>query len=230
MNKPSPAASIKYSGQWSRRLFNACEVMDALCLSAVLRESRVERHAAIDEQRGAIDVVGIVGSEPDRRTRNVDGLADSLVRNERHQLVIGFFGLPGCGIDWCPNGPGRDAVDANATRGKLLGEAFHQQHDAAFRCRVIGVSSPRNELVHRAHEYDLAGRARSLRDDVALQKVAYGLASAQELARQVDADDRVPLRKSHFMEWGVALKPGIVDEDVDRAELFQHAAEHLLDL
>ena len=32
------------------------------------------------------------------------------------------------------------------------------------------------------------------------------------------------------MEGGVALKPGIVDEDVDRAELFQHAAEHLLDL
>jgi hypothetical protein len=70
--------------------------------------------------------------------------------------------------------------------------------------------------------------AQEIRDDVALQKVAYGLASAQELARQVDADDRVPLRKSHFMEWDVALKPGIVDEDINRAELLQHAVEHLL--
>src|SRR5215831_11900057 len=168
MNKPSPAASIKYSGQWSRRLFNACEVMDALCLSAVLRESRVERHAAIDEQRGAIDVVGIVGSEPDRRARNVDRLADSLVWNERHQLVIGFFGLPGCGIDWRPDGPRGDAVDANATRSKLLGEAFHQQHDAAFRCRVVCVPGPWNDFVHRAHEYDLAGGAGNSRDEVAL--------------------------------------------------------------
>src|SRR5262249_24441724 len=95
---------------------------DALGLSAVLRETQVAPHAAIDEQRGSFDVVGIARGEPHRGTCDVDRFTDPLVGNERHQLVIRFLGLPSRGIDRRTDSPRCDAVDANATRSKLLSQ------------------------------------------------------------------------------------------------------------
>ena len=41
---------------------------------------------------------------------------------------------------------------------------------------------------------------------------------------------RVPLRERHLVERRVLLQAGVVDEDVDRAELARHALEHRLHL
>src|SRR5262249_56088478 len=181
MNSPSPEAWIEYSGQWWRRLFNACELIErAPSLSAVLRKTRIERHAAVDEQRGPVDVIGIVGGEPDRSACNVDGLTDSLIGYKRHQLRISLSGLPGRGIDRGADRPRCDAVDANATRSNLLCEALHQQHHAAFRRCVIRVTCPGNELVDRAHEYDLACGAGNLGKDAAIEEMPNRFPSAQE--------------------------------------------------
>jgi hypothetical protein len=50
---------------------------------------------------------------------------------------------------------------------------------------------------------------------------------AEELAGQIDGNDLVPLRERHFVERRVLLQAGVVDQDVDRAELPTHAIEHL---
>src|SRR6266516_5711876 len=77
-------------------------------------KSGVERHAAIDENRRTVDVVGIVGSQPHRGAPDVVGFANALVRNQLHQLPIRFGCAPGLHIDRRAARAGGDAVDANA--------------------------------------------------------------------------------------------------------------------
>src|SRR5712692_5475171 len=81
MNTPSPAASIRYSGQCWR---SAARAPSTLAISAPRREFGVERHAAVDEQGDAVDIIAGVGRQPDSGTGNVFGLADALVGHEPH--------------------------------------------------------------------------------------------------------------------------------------------------
>src|SRR5947208_2924030 len=83
MNSPSPAASIRYSGQcWQSTARTST-------ISASRREFGVEGHAAVDEQRDAVYIIAGVGGQPDGGTGDVFGLADALVRHEPHQRLIG---------------------------------------------------------------------------------------------------------------------------------------------
>ncbi len=63
------------------------------------RETRVERHAAIDEQGGTGDVVGVVGGQPHRRARNVLGLADATVGDQPKQLRQRLVVVPSLLVD-----------------------------------------------------------------------------------------------------------------------------------
>src|SRR5262249_59003558 len=105
-----------------------------------------------------------------------------------------------------------------------------QQHHAGIRRCVIRVTCPGNELVDRAHAYDLACGAGNLGKDAAIEEMPNRFPSAQELTRQIYTDYGIPLGKRHFMECGVALEPSIVDEDVNPPEFLERASEHLLDL
>src|SRR5439155_17991732 len=73
MNTPSPAASIRYSGQCWR------STVQAPFISAPRGEFGVEGHAAVDEQGDAVYIVAGVGRQPDSGTGDVFGLADALV-------------------------------------------------------------------------------------------------------------------------------------------------------
>ena len=92
------------------------------------------------------------------------------------------------------------------------------------------MTGPRDRLVHRAHADDLAGGARHRRHDAAAHELAHRRPRAQELTGQIDADDGVPLRQGHLLKRGVPLQSGVVDQDIDRTEPFDHVAEHVLDL
>lgn len=52
-------------------------------------ETRVQRHAAIDEQRGADHVVGLVGHEPADGARHVVHLADPAIGDQLQQFPPG---------------------------------------------------------------------------------------------------------------------------------------------
>src|SRR6516162_4946645 len=93
MNAPSPAASIRYSGQW---LLSAARTSH---ISAPRGEAGVERHAAIDEQGDAVDIVAVVGGEPHCGTGDVFGLADALIRHEPHQGLVSLRRRPRGGVD-----------------------------------------------------------------------------------------------------------------------------------
>src|SRR5438270_11242978 len=93
MNTPSPAASIRYSGQW------LLSVMYPRLISASRGEFGIEGHAAIDEQRDPVDVIAVVGGEPHRGARDVLGLANALVGHEPHQRLVGFRSRPCVRVD-----------------------------------------------------------------------------------------------------------------------------------
>ena len=54
--------------------------------------------------------------------------------------------------------------------------------------------------------------------------------ATEEAALEVDVQDTVPLRRCDFEEGGVVLDAGVVDQDVEPAELLYNGLDHLLDL
>src|SRR5919106_4013890 len=86
MKRPSPAASMRYSGQWCRsasagpaaRAARTTSIFPgAAVISAPGLEAWIERHAAIDEDAGAGDVVGLVRGKPGDHAADVVDLADA---------------------------------------------------------------------------------------------------------------------------------------------------------
>src|ERR1051325_9323092 len=73
MKAPSPAASIRYSGQW---LLSAAR---ARLISASRGEFGIEGHATIDAPRAPVNVIAVVRREPHRGARDVLGLTDAFV-------------------------------------------------------------------------------------------------------------------------------------------------------
>src|SRR5262249_22778268 len=67
--------------------------------SSARRESWKQGHAAIDEQRRADHVVGLIGGEPNGGSADIIGLSDAAVGHQPHQRIVGLFGLPGGGVD-----------------------------------------------------------------------------------------------------------------------------------
>jgi hypothetical protein len=80
--------------------------------------------------------------------------------------------------------------------------------------------------VHRADAEDLACGTRDLGLHATAQKFAHRGARAQELAGEIDREHLVPLRQGQLVERCVLLQAGVVDQDVDGAELLDHGAEH----
>jgi hypothetical protein len=62
-------------------------------------------------------------------------------------------------------------------------------------------------------------------NSVALE-FAHRLACAEKLARQVHIDDLLPLSEGHLDERRVLLQSGIVNENVERTEVFTNGVEH----
>ena len=90
----------------------------------------------------AVDIVGVVGGQPNGGTADIVGLADPLVGHQLHQFGIRLGRAPCVHIDRCPNGTRRDGVDADTPSRHLQGNRLHHQHHAVLRRRIIDVSGP----------------------------------------------------------------------------------------
>src|SRR6516164_152438 len=113
-----------------KKVLDSIWVLSTHCGELTARlETRVQRHAAIHEETGAVDVVGVVGSQEHGHAANVLYLPDTLVRDELEQVVVGFGRLPGGAVDRGPDSPGADAIDPDAIRRDFLSNALHQEHD-----------------------------------------------------------------------------------------------------
>ena len=86
------------------------------------RESRIQCHATVNKKGGAGHIIGGIGHQPSRSSRNVIGLADALVGHQGHQVAIGVSRGPSIGIDGFADRARSNAVDANAIGG--VGSTF----------------------------------------------------------------------------------------------------------
>src|SRR5215831_10928795 len=153
-------------------------------------------HATIDVQADPCHIVGSVGRQPDRRVANVCGLADALVGHQRHQGVIGFGRVPGCGVDWGPDGAWGNAVDADAIGRHLLREAFHHQPHPALRGGIVDMPGPGDDFMDGTDADDLPRSAGHLWHHPAPLKLTHRFTGTEELPGQVDPDH---LSLSRFM-------------------------------
>ena len=71
-------------------------------------------------------------------------------------------GFPCRAVDRRPDRARRDRVDADFFARQLLGHRLHQQLQPALRRRVVRVPGPRDALMHRIGEQDLAQRDASV--------------------------------------------------------------------
>src|SRR5215470_720921 len=62
-------------------------------------ESGIERHAAIDEERRTLNVIGLVARQPDCGSPNFLRLPDSLVRDELKQFIVMLGCIPGLHVN-----------------------------------------------------------------------------------------------------------------------------------
>ena len=77
---------------------------------------------------------------------------------------------------------------------------------------------------------DLAGLPREDGIDALADHRPRGGSRAEEHAGQVDAEHGVPLLEGHLGEGGIALEPGVADQDVDATPGPEHLGQHGLDL
>src|SRR5262249_14064142 len=123
-----------------------------------------------------------------------------------------------------------DRIHTNSVWRDLLRDALHHQHHATFARGIVHVAGPWDDFVHTAHANDFACGTGNLLADPAPLEFTNRFARAEELACKVHVEDELPIRERHFIDRRVLLQAGIVDEDVNRAELLNHLFEHRLDL
>ena len=150
---------------------------------------------------------------PHRRSGTV-----SVIRCTASGEFHNCFAAPGVSI-----GPGRDGVDADVVLRPLDGQRLRHRHHACLRRgRVDGAGAPGPDVVGQ-DRHDRAAAA--ARDHVPADR-----ARAVEAAVQHDADDRVPAVGRQILGLADEVAGGVVDQDVDAAEVADDARDHLVHL
>ena len=176
-------------------------------------------HAAIDVQGMAGDVAGFFGGEEGYGVGNVavgSGAAEGHLGGHGGFLVGsedgGHRGL---------NVARGDGVDGDVAAGEFAGEGLGEADEAGFGGGVVGLAG-------------LASFADDGRDvdDAAPAGFEHGLHAGlgyEEGAGEVGGEDVVPVFALHAEGKGVAGDAGVVDEDIDAAEVGDDGAGAVLD-
>ena len=132
---------------------------------------------------------------------------EPLQRDQAHQLLANLRrntrGHAGVGAAGC------NTVDADFVATPLERQRPRQPDDARLGGGVVGLA---NVAEHRDRGR-IDDAAATLRAQVRLRRLGH-----QERALQVDVQYLIPLRFAEFDGQGVAVDPGVVDDDVQSAE------------
>jgi lysophospholipase L1-like esterase len=178
---------------------------------------------AVDAQRDAVDVRGVVGGQEGDAAGH--GLrAPELV--ERHhpvdQLAVrAFRELEGL-LDGCGDGAGTERVRAQSLLAVLDGERARQRQHAALRRGVGRRPGMSGQGGRGGHVHDVAAR---------LQQVGKGVPAHQEGARQVDRQDAAPVLEGDLVAVAEPEDAGHVAQHVQPSEAghrARHGRAHLL--
>ena len=182
---------------------------------------------AIDIDGRAVHVVRFVGRQPYRGACHIFRLADALGGNQLEQHAVEDFGRSELlHVHGRPYGAGRYGVDADFQVRHFLRQALHEEHDAALGRGIVGMPFPGDDVVHRAHEDELAHGVGDGAVDTLPLEDANRLARAQKHTREVDVDHPLPLGERHLVDLGVELDARVGRADVHTAEDLDHVAEH----
>src|SRR6059058_5607601 len=105
-------------------------------------EAGIKRHTAVHEERRSLDVIRLIARQPYGGAPDFFRFADAFVGNQLEQLVVMLGRVPRLHVNRCADRTRRDGVHTNPEWRDFLSYAFHHQHHAAFRRRVIHVASP----------------------------------------------------------------------------------------
>src|SRR5688500_8565 len=168
--------------------------------------------AAVDRQSRAGDEAAVFRAEENDATGDLVGAAQTADGNPRDDLLehVGRHRRDHLGVDVT----GRDRVDGDAGPRAFLGQRLGEAVDAGFGGRIIDLPVLAGLTLDRA---DIAAAAIFARVHSLPDRLGH-----VEAAAEIDVDHRVPRLAVHPLHRAVAGDAGIVDEDVDRAELAFH--------
>jgi len=66
-------------------------------------EAGIKRHTAVDEERCALHVIGLIAGQPDRSAPDFLRLADALVGDQFEQFVVVLGRVPSLHVNRCPD-------------------------------------------------------------------------------------------------------------------------------
>src|SRR5437879_2775739 len=184
---------------------------------------REERYAAGDLDHSAGDVARFFGAQEGDRVRDVLRLSESLEDGARLESfvhrVVGGCGLAGLGLD----DPRRDCVGCDVVPAALERRRLGQADQPRLGRRVAGLAEATERSRHRRHADQPAPPV--------LDHVWPDLPGAVEGACQVHLHVAVPQLVGLVGDLsGVVERGGVVDEDVDLAELVSDLLEDVADL
>jgi drug/metabolite transporter (DMT)-like permease len=198
----------------------------SLGLSPVQRRSSLNRRpAGVDHQGRAVYSRGIVGGEKHRGPGHfLDRQKIATGRRQRpHQTDVVFVAGPaqmrvqrGCDI----TRPER--VDVDVLLAELGGERLGQNLQAAFGSAISRAVRKRADAGNRGDVDHLAAA-------FFLKFRQHGF-DAEERAAKIEVELLVPNSLRGFRNRHGAEHAGIVDQDVDGAEMLDHFGDHVLDL
>ena len=164
---------------------------------------------AVQRQGAACDISGTLAHQPGHHVGDLLALAqaaDGDVADDAFQH-LGVHGADHFGVDIA----GRDAVDGDALPRILQRQGLGEADHPGLGGGIVGLADLALLAVDRGDV-----------DDAAMAPVAHAvddLARHVEDAVHIDADHVGPLVVAHLVEEAVAGDAGVVDQDVDGAEL-----------
>lgn len=132
----------------------------------------------------AMHIVALFRRQPKYRARDIVRITDPTVGNERQQLLRFDVIFPCVSVDVGLYRSRRDCLDADFLGAKFLGQGLHQHEGAPLRGAIVAVSRPRDAIVDRAREDDVADVTACVAS-LADAEAACRLAGAEELSPEV---------------------------------------------
>ena len=174
---------------------------------------------AVGIEAGAGDEAGgVVGEEGDT-ARDLLGGAETADRDERQDLGVQNL-LRHRHHHLGGDVAGRDDVDGDAARGRLLGHRLGEAEQGRLGGGVVGLARLTLAPVDGGDVDDAPEAARAHPLDHEPRHVEDGV--------EVGVDHRVPVLLRHTVEHAVAGDAGVVDENVDGPEIARDARHPLL--
>ena len=138
--------------------------------------------------------------------------------------MVGYtyqVGLIECGGHVGSNESGTDSVHSNVPGGKFLGIAHGEAKNTSLGSSVVGLAGVSDLSDDTGDVDDTAGTLLG-------GNLEEGLCAVKD-SGQVGVNHILPLSRLHASDESVTSDSGVVDEHIDRSELFNNGVKHRLD-